>query len=265
MSEEKTPAISLIGETLVITATGAVLYFWGIIYYMQLTESLGLGISLFSISVYEVIVAPWDNAIWVILWTVLLWVLWHQKHIYLVIAFYTLTPIFIPLALCVKIASRSKAIRWFIALLGDFIKKALSLLRKIPQPSDELLSDLNNPLKDRRMFIATFHAIVVFVIIGTGLYMPSKAKARVKAHLDSTNKSFVEVVCEDGATVRGEYILALGDAIVIDLEETGQPMRVLIKQAQIKRIIKLLPKKHAAVAKEPSSQTTITPAPVMVK
>lgn len=251
--KSKTGLESFLGETLIITGIGAVLYFWGILYYLQLGESLGLGISLFSISPYEVIVAPWDNAIWALIWSGTLWVMWHQTHIYLVIAYYVLALIFIPVAFCLNVACGIKPIRHVKKFLTGIGQKILTLFRKIPRPPDELLADFDNPMKARRMFIATAQMLILFSIIGIGLSMPAKAKARVKAHVESTQKSHVEVLCTDDTIVKGEYVLALGDAILVDLEQAGQPMRVLIKQAQIKRIIKLLPMPAEAVKETPTS------------
>ena len=258
----KTSLESFLGETLIITGIGAVLYFWGILYYLQLGESLGLGISLFSISPYEVIVAPWDNAIWALIWSGALWVMWHQIHIYLVIAYYVLALIFIPVAFCFKVISGIKKISHVtraIACIGRMIR---TFFLKIPSPPDQLLADFDSPMKARRMFIATAQMLILFSIIGIGLSMPAKAKARVKDYLESSQKSHVEVLCIDDSIVKGEYVLALGDAIVVDLEQAGQPMRVLIKQAQIKRIIKLLsmPAEEAPALPEPAP-TIAQPSP----
>jgi len=260
--KSKTGIESFLGETLIITGIGAILYFWGILYYLQLTESLGLGISLFSISPYEVIVAPWANAIWVLIWAGALWVLWHQLHIHLVIVYYVLALIFIPVAFCFKVISGIKPISYATQAIACIGRMTRTLFRKIPSPPDQLLVDFANPTKDRSMFIATAQMLIVFSLIGIGLSMPAKAKARVNAHLKSSEKSHVEVLCTDDSIVKGEYVLSLGDAIVVDLEQDNRPMRVLIKQAQIKRIIKLLPEKPAKVPKvSPVSNESSIPSP----
>jgi hypothetical protein len=116
----KTAVERLLGETLVITGIGAVLYFWGILYYRQLAESLGLGLSLFSVSPYEVIIAPWDNAIRLLLYTALFWLLWHQRHVFLILLYYVVVVVLMPVAFCLKLIRGIRLIRSLLSAVGTF-------------------------------------------------------------------------------------------------------------------------------------------------
>ena len=247
---------SVLGETLLVTLVGAVLYFWGILYYLQLAESLGLGISMFSLSVYEVIVAPWDKAIAVLAWGAVLWLLWHQRHLLEWVLYYgAVIPAFIVLwllRLLIPTAARTRIAHGFCVIVK-------SIKTNFPQalhPPASLIASLNDPEKDRRMLAATLHVVIVLTLVGIGLSMPAKARKSVENYAASTDKPLVEALCIDGTVVSGTYVISLGDAVVIDTQDAGQPRRVLLKQSQLKRFDKLLPAKPAAVGKtEPTAGT----------
>jgi hypothetical protein len=248
---------NVLGETFLITIVGAVLYFWGILYYIQLTASLGLGISMFSISVYEVIVAPWDSAVIVAGYCALLWFIWHQRHLIEWVLYYGV----LISALIVRWLFRlltTKAARTRMAqclrVIGKWIQANFPPALR---PPASLIASLNDPEKDRRMIAAAFHAGIVLAIVGIGLGMPAKARNRVENYAASNDKALVEALCIDGTVVSGNYVLALGDAVVIDTQDAGQPRRVLLKQSQLKRFDKLLPAKSVTVGKtQPTASTT---------
>ncbi|HSI08678.1 MAG: hypothetical protein ACAH89_10420 [Rariglobus sp.] len=128
---------------------------------------------------------------------------------------------------------------------------------KALHPPASLIASLNDPVKDHRMFAATAHVAIVLTIVGIGLGMPAKARKRVENYTRSTDKALVEAMCVDGSVVSGTYVISLGDAVVIDTQDAGQPRRVLLKQSQLKRFDKLLPAKPAIAGKtEPTPDSS---------
>lgn len=251
---------SVLGETLLITLVGAVLYFWGILYYLQLTESLGLGISMFSISIYEVIVAPWDQAIAVLTWGAVLWLLWHQRHLLEWALYYgAVIPGFIVLWL-LRLLTPKVARKRIAHGSRSIIESIKANFPQALHPPASLIASLNDPVKDHRMLAATLHVVIVLAIVGVGLSMPAKALKRVENYAASTDVTLVEALCVDGSIVSGTYVLSLGDAVVIDTQDAGQPRRVLLKQSQLKRFDKLLPMAPAAVGEaKPTAAPAIYP------
>jgi hypothetical protein len=129
-------------------------------------------------------------------------------------------------------------------------------MSQLPPPPESALAAFNDIKRDRLMFRATLHFIIVITVAGIGLYMPTKAEKWTRAQLESKEKRVVEVLCSDDSIIKGNYVLALGEAIVVDLENNGQSQRILIRQDQIRRIIKHLP-----ADEKPAVVHEIIPAP----
>src|SRR5688572_8889821 len=71
-----------LGETIIITSVGAVLYFWGRAYFDQLIRSSGFPSSLFEISLYDLLFSTWSIVVLGLIYGFLLLTIWYARYFY---------------------------------------------------------------------------------------------------------------------------------------------------------------------------------------
>lgn len=227
---------TLVSDTLIISLAAVILYFWGIIYYMQLAESFGFGVSLFSIPVYEVMTAPWDNAVITLVWGGCLWAFWGQRSLWVIVIIYLVFGIVALVRLPLKLLRLDKKLQEGLAILRHRLAKPLGNLKaKIP---DVFWRDLDEQFEQKSTSPFIFVTIVV-TILSVGLSMSPKAIKRVAAYNALERKPRVEVLCSDGVLLKGFYVAPIGDGLLVDVTENGQFKRVLLRGTGINRITRV--------------------------
>jgi hypothetical protein len=234
-----------LGETIIITMVGAVLYFWGRVYCNQLIRSFEFPGALFEISVNDILFSSWPVVVTSVFCASAIASVWHLRHLYLMITWWVLVVVGWLLLLPFRWLPKLKTPSVLKGIFSPIVRVMRWLRRQTPDLLYEkaMGPDDNTPLK------CVAAIVIVSLIVAGGYVREHDAKKAFERLSAEPKKRWINVVYQDGKETIGQQVVSLGGNVILDVtNQVGQIDRILVRGSDIKQV-RFLPK---PAAKEPS-------------